>query len=467
MASVNRSLTYDSINEYYINRTANYSIRIPLSPTIPVTFDELVANLTAIAYKYGIPLDPATPTWEFYIQSLSSELQIKVNVFREIIFCTALLYVTQELTANHPMTRPIPPEFDVTKIRFTIVGAQKLTSDIDITIHGPMAVLFIMIIEDCMESLNAKNIPIRSYDLEFYGDYHILQDLYINVGNFSEDAKRRIFVYATISYMRSTHNNTLSPAANALLQYAADLLGMNGIDQIIKDAERIYESVSPGHVFNRENFYRDALKVENTINSLKDYIVSSNGVRISDNSRFLEDKGISLQTVVEDLFFTMSNGNINRPESYILSSTAVHVVDMEQRKLEGMPRHRRPSWITSQEGMELDNYAYLASAIEQLGYLEYYHPRDVKCRKKGIKYFGRLVRALVHTGIPLDHSMRSNAVNANTYRGTPNTSFVTCPVDIQTVMSSLAYTMKHQKGGMHISHRKMRKRGNRTRRGHR
>jgi hypothetical protein len=57
------------------------------------------------------------------------------------------------------------------------------------------------------------------------------------------------------------------------------------------------------------------------------------------------------------------------------------------------------TWFSSNARIGIDSFGYIISAIEQLGYLEHYHPDDIECNKKGIKYFGRLIRALVQSGL--------------------------------------------------------------------
>jgi hypothetical protein len=97
-------------------------------------------------------------------------------------------------------------------------------------------------------------------------------------------------------------------------------------------------------------------------------------------------------------------------------STAVHVVEFEQKK-GGMFTDSLPeSWLSSNARIGIDRFGFIISAIEQLGYLEHYHPEDVTCEKKGIKYFGRLIRALVQAELlPETSTLVSDSVQLNIF----------------------------------------------------
>jgi hypothetical protein len=148
------------------------------------------------------------------------------------------------------------------------------------------------------------------------------------------------------------------------------------------------------------------------------------------------------------MFSTLAHANIHRAESYVLPSTAIHVVEFEQKRIGTSTLGLPDSWFASNARVGIDSFGFLLSAIEQLGYLEHYHySSDVECNKKGIKYFGRYVRALVQGGLLEDASPFTNAYKElNTFRSIKD-PYAVCKYNIHELLSDILTRIGGVEGG--------------------
>jgi hypothetical protein len=419
--------TYSSINAYYLAKTATYNA-LPLSHTVFSSIDEFVKHLTIIHNKYDIAL-PKQFTW--------GEVATKnVWLYREYAFASIMILVGRILRTpsswKSPIHRSIPDDLDGKKNRFTVIGSQMITSDIDVSVQGHYSTVIIAILEDFFEFLTNKyHIPLMSMDIQYYSDFRILTKLFVNVSLFSEKQRYEMLKYAYISYFRSLHlvkpNYTVSPLARRLgLIYLKQAGGGISLKRVLEDAFEEWHRSAPNGKLDREKFYDENEKTEFEALMLEQHI-DDKGVRnaIAQSS--------FVGTLANDIFFSLARGHIHRPESYILPSTAVHIVEIEQVLDNKMPTATKiaPKWFTDNAGIGVDNFAYIASAIEQLGYLEHYHQGNEHCNKKGVKYFGRMVRGLLHAGL-LDDAFIPIYNGLNEYRKADDEI---CPYDIQKLFT--------------------------------
>ena len=421
--------TYSSINVYYRNKTAKYN-PLPLTPTEFSSIDEFAKHLILIQNKYDIEL-PKQFTWA-EVANTNSWL------FREYAFASIMILLGRILSGNtlwkSPIQRSIPDDLTISDNRFSVIGSQMVTSDIDVSIQGHYSTVIISILEDIFELLTNKyHIPLLSMDIQYYSDFRILTKLFVNVSLFSEKQRYEMLKYAYISYFRSLHivksSYKVSPLARRLgFLYLNQLGGERSLKRVLEDAFEEWHNSAPNGALDREKFYDENEKTEFEALMLEQHI-NDKGVRNA-----IEQTSF-VGTLANDIFFSLARGHIHRPESYILPSTAVHIVEIEQVLDNKIPHESKIAqrWFTDNAGIGVDYFAYIASAIEQLGYLEYYHQGKEHCNKKGVKYFGRMVRGLLHAGL-LDDTFIPIYNGLNEYRKSEDEL---CPYDIQKLFSKV------------------------------
>jgi len=428
--NVGRKFNYESVKEYYDAKMAIF----PDVPT-PVLHDlhtfsleDLTGHFKVVANSIDLNrLIPAgSKSWEQIITDLSQCAQQTLWKFRDYVFSVTMIWVGQFLSNNvnyktnadgkayidiiSDLPRFKPEKIELENNEFTVIGSQKVTSDIDVTVQGPGAYFIIMILEDLFTKFTDAGVSIRRMDLEFYTDFRIAQKAYVNVNKFSIDEKVKILKYAYISYFRSTHTTELSPLATVLgNKFLGGLGDPVSLDAVIADAKAEWLSEAPDGVLDREKFYEKAKQIDDKTKKVYHLFISQKwqGIAAKVVSLAKQKRASFAEIVPEvlqsrlaiDLFFLICKANIHRAESYILPSTAVHVVDIEQLQDKREVNSNMSSYfgITPLTGVE--KFTYIASAIEQLGYLEHYHPSGQICSIKGIKYVGRMIRALINAGL--------------------------------------------------------------------
>jgi len=376
-------------------------------------FNDIDALITYLQGKlsYESPEDKA---WSNYLAANTAEnLKKDLWIFREFIFCCTMLFVANLLEpapssikiGTNP-ERIKPSTFSLKNHQFTVIGSTGLTSDVDITIQGPDSSFVISVIEDIYSYMTEKGIPIKYWDVEFYGDFKLLKFAFINFTKLQNNKRILLLKYAIISYLRSMHQYAGEPkihenAKFLIKKFLERTGGQFAFDDIVTESSDYWYTTAPNGQLNREDFYYHLRKVESDSKIIQ---WKEDHSRLSDNAKMQTD-GIDIEDLAFSLIREIAEGNIHRPESYILPSTAVHVVEFEQqnptKSEEGLPN----SWFSDNARIGIDPDGYLLSAIEQLGYLEHYHPEGVPCDKKGIKYFGRYVRALISATLLKEDSM--------------------------------------------------------------
>jgi hypothetical protein len=387
--------TYTSINSYYTAKLKALSKKAHKLPhTVFTNLKDFAHHLLTVKNSMKIDV-PHRFDW-------STTVTEDLWVFREYAFCSTMLFLRNHI---HATNRSIPETLNTHKNTFTVIGSQFLTSDIDVTVQGPYSAVLISILEDIFELLTNKyDLPMLSMDIQFYGDFRILSKLYVNTALFSVEQRYAMLKYAYISYFRSLNqvkkDYTLTPLARRLgYIYLVKMKGQRTLKSILEEAYAEWTQVAPYGHLDRELFYKELQKAET------ESLVLAEGAKDAKDDGYLAD----------DLFFTLARGNIHRKDSYILPSTSVHIVELEQVQDDTGSCAIEKRWFTTHACIGLDEFAYMASAIEQCGYLEHYHPGSVQCNKKGVKYFGRMVRALLHADL-LDTTFLPIYKNLNMYR---------------------------------------------------
>lgn len=433
---------YEGVNTYLKWKVGQIGESLPEPLANPPSdVSDLVRSLFEYAKAKDISIPECTEnhtyTWEKKINNLSEAEKQTLWIYREYVFSSVILWVGIYFSAGHTTFQlgenPVRDftGHDIRNNRFTVVGSVNKTSDIDVTITGPASYVLIAVLEDMFLYIHNSGIPVKCWDVEFYGDYHLQNNMFINVRRFGQDDLLKILRYAYMGYFRSTgfdagaQDPEVSAMAKAFgklyLHKLQPIASSNELDDMarasIADAAHLYREKLPGNRMNREEFYRHAMRVETDLANL---------TRNNANS----------DAIASNVFFEIAEGNIHRPESYILASTAVHVVDIEQQRLVSGNRSIQRS-ITKTIDLGVSGALYIASALEQLGYLEHYHSRENRCNTKGVKYFGRMIRALEKSDTLAAGALRDYRdpyVRLNAYRKTPVGE---CPIDILEQLDAL------------------------------
>ena len=480
---INRTFDYTSVNYYYTNK-------IKAFPTADITvlpetdFDGLNVlgqHFKEVAATLGLELPKCELDdmylWSAFLSKIPAEKHSNAWKFREYVFGCAMIFIGRYVAGAQAATpppdalilleahnRPMIPNFSIKDHSFTIVGSSELTSDIDITIQGPHSSFLISLIEDLFIALTVKDyVPIRCWDVEFYGDFHLLQSMFVNFQKFSKNQRAILLKYAIVSYFRSTHQvenkpPTIHPNAEFLIKHCLKVLKGASDDtlynNVIQNAYTYWRTTAPMGDLNRELFYRNLFSVESDSEFVKPFLVTSDTFTTSDNEK-IDEVGASASEMAFSVFSTLAQANIHRAESYVLPSTAIHVVEFEQKKVGKSTLGLPDSWFASNARIGIDPFGFLLSAIEQLGYLEHYHPPETACNKKGIKYFGRFIRALTNAGL-IEEASPLTAVykELNAYRSSKDPA-ATCAYNVHTLLNDI---LGGKTGGARRKTRRLRRR---------
>lgn len=465
---IDRHFDYNSVNVYYINKIKSF--QTDDIPNLPITMfetqEDLGKHLKSVASELGIELTPCDfenmYLWGSYLTSQPAEKHANIWKYREYVFGCGVLFVAhmiEKAQANNKIfvilnkstPRAIPGEFDINDHTFTVIGSSELMSDIDVTIQGPHASLLISAIEDLLISLTInQNIPIRCWDLEFYGDFKLLNYVFINFSKFNNIQRMILLKYALVSYFRSTHQvDNKTPVVHPNVTYLVRAcLRQIGVDEklyenTVSAAYDFWVKTAPMGILDREYFYKQLINVESKSETII-MIRNAFGAAVSNNDT-MRSSGIDVDSLAFNLFDSIAQGNIHRAESYVLPSTAVHVVEFEQKKVGKSSGGLPESWFSSNARIGIDIFGFMLSAIEQLGYLEHYHPKDELCSKKGIKYFGRYVRALIQAGLLQEGDVFTSIYKElNIFRSTKG---AVCNYDVHKLLNQIQSKLHKSSGG--------------------
>lgn len=455
------SFDYDSIHKHYKEKTGASNSDGLETPPLPTTlFPTLRAfsdHLHEVQSRLNVTLKTckkdsfrwlrffrkATFDWASVVEETkarSADKATRLWQFREYAFSLLLIHMGHVLGPKRhriwsdSVKRVIPDDVDIRKNRFAILGSNALTSDIDVTVKGPHISVLISVFEDlCYKLSETHGIPINCMDIQCYADYHVLNDLYVNVSLFSKDHRIDMLRYAYISYFRSldvTKGVQVSPLARRIGEvYLERVGGATPLNVVLESAFDEWAVMAPGGALNRESFYLEMKRAEVDGEALKPYVEQKKSVRFT--------KGADVSYLANDVFFTIARADVHSPESYVLPSTAVIIVDVEQA-LGGVLPHEPSlpsSWFVNRVQIGVDEFAYLASALEQAGYAEHYLREGEPCNRKDVKYFGRLVRSLLHAEL-LDASYIPIYTALDAHRKADDGA--KCPYNVHTLLKRVA-----------------------------
>jgi hypothetical protein len=381
-----RPFTYSSIHTYYAGKTRTRR-GAPLFENH--TFGSL--NDLADFLRPGLPTEIWKDAWKETIAAADEKKKNAVWLFREWALANIFLFGAQQMSgAGDTVTileGNVRKKPDIAKSRFSSVGSTDLTSDIDVTIQGPQSHHVIAILEDICYALTDKGIPIRLMDIEFYVDYRLSDRLFVNIHKFTPAQREELLKWGYVSYFRSIHRTDASPLAKKIgAMFVGRAGGTRALDAILADAAAtVAGELGGAWKLDREKAYAYYDAFESRLASVHWNGNASNNTKME-------------AALAADLFFLLTKAQLHQPENYILPSTIVDIVVIQQAGdsafdpaavLSEKPR------INLNARVSIDTFGLLASALEQLGYLEFYMPSPAeKCTPTAAKYYLRLLRAL-------------------------------------------------------------------------
>jgi hypothetical protein len=309
-----------------------------------------------------------------------------------------------------------------------ILGSTTLLSDIDITIQSLNASVHISLIEDLWASTRWFNHSLWKVDL--YGDFTTIGKYYMDTNYLTKHHLSEMLVLATASYFR--HENS-SRFDTSVLEHIISIvihnegLGLNVV-KVLNDAKAVVASLKTS---SREVYYEELAKAE----LYKSKILAYFGINGSDSK---------LREFLGDCIISEGYANLHREENYILPSTVIHVVKIEQGK-EDIVQQCKPLRATLAR-CSMSDVVYILSAIEQLGYMQENLTKKDKevCNMPAGKYFGRLMRALKESGI-FDNSkdlpafllVAAELAKEKKRRGNAGNKNLSCDVDLFKAVKSV------------------------------
>jgi hypothetical protein len=192
-------------------------------------------------------------------------------------------------------------------------------------------------------------------------------------------------IYSVVSYLRHKNSDTYDKTIlyHLLFLCLKDAKIVKSIDDIISDAENISRNLDP---LNREMYYQELEIAEN---------MESRGIQIIEEYKL---NPMEIIHIFGEIMVQLSIANLYRTENYIIPSTTVQVVKIEQAK--EIQSNTCDPILTKIAKCSLGKISYILSAIEQLGYLqEKLDESQEGCSLDANKYLGRFLRAVKMTKI--------------------------------------------------------------------
>jgi hypothetical protein len=294
----------------------------------------------------------------------------------------ALSFITADIIASSKNQQikigkaPIRTLLD-DRAEFIILGSTTLLSDIDVTIVSHHSSLHISIIEDLWEATGWFDHS--SWKVDLYGDFTMIGEYYMDTHFLNKAQLTELLILATASYFRHEKSAYFDNSIlDKLIEVCINSEKLTYTKtEIIKAAKEVAASLK---VSSREVYYKTLGKAE----LMKEKILSYFSKK---------DDSVELKTLLGDCMIAEGHANLHREENYILVSTVIHVVKVEQGKNNRLNGCKQ--LFVTLARCSLDTYVYVLSAIEQLGYMqENLNVEKNKCNMAAGKYFGRFLRAL-------------------------------------------------------------------------
>lgn len=319
----------------------------------------------------------------FYWPSENDSKYLFLWSLREAIVCLSFscLYnivnrykITDFVDILPNKTRPVYNEV----ITATILGSAKFSSDIDITIvakHGSSA---IAILEDLWQAI--PWFIADSWKVNLYGDFMMIGDYYIDIHFLSNDINQLMLKMSIASYFRHEDSNLFkTEILKIIVQWCIDYKKLSvKLEDIIFDAANLVTDLD---ITDREKYYYELGLAENLETEIIDDV----------RNNVLNPAQIS--HLFGDILVQLATANLYREDNYLLPSTIVHIVKIEQGN--EIAANRCDPILTKVARCSMNSFGFALSAIEQLGYLQ---EKDLEnnqvCSLETNKYFGRFLRAV-------------------------------------------------------------------------
>lgn len=260
----------------------------------------------------------------------------------------------------------------------SILGSNTLVSDVDITISAEHGSAWISLIEDLLVSLEWFNH--KKWKIDFYGDFMLVGEYYIDTHHLNKNIKTELLKLATLSYFRHEHSDLFDLSVlKKLLKWCISTKELNiDINILLKYGKDKAHKINQN---DRESYYKYLSEAEELEEKTIGIIESSTCTNIAISNLFGK------------VMVQLGKANLYRTENYVLTSTTTHIVKIEQAK-EIAVDHCNPL-LTKVAKCSLSKFAYVLSAIEQLGYMqEQILETEKSCTLSSNKYFGRFIRAI-------------------------------------------------------------------------
>lgn len=335
-------------------------------------FGDLVLNdPTTAKSEILMAIQQVDPAFSWHdIKKYSVEEQKGLWTLREWLFYQVLVLAYLNFKDGQVKRQP-PAGFSTESYSFALFGSVKPTSDIDVSVDGPVASYLIAVLEDLW--LSATGAPCSRWDIEFYGDFSMVLDekknpVFLNSREFNS-AAAEILPYIGASILRNAETLDF-PELDAFIAAHPEVPELTKSPWKQKAYEMMKNIGSMSYDQQREQYYiylGEAEKIRNSVPVLS-------------------------QDIALKVFLAMCKANLFRSENYILPSTVIHIVRDIQAKAP-QPNRNDPRcnlYHAKLSTCAVGRFAYLASAMEQLGYLK----RFSYDSDKVIKYGDRLEAAL-------------------------------------------------------------------------
>lgn len=337
-------------------------------------------EITKIIYNELISfgLSPKDISWD----NLPDENLLQIWSYREIFLC---LTFTTAYSISVKFTDPeiylTPRKVYQEIVTGTILGSANLNSDIDVTVSAEHASSWIAVLEDLFESIGWFNH--ENWKIDLYGDFMLVGDYYIDTHYFTLDIIKELLHMSLLSYYRHPNSNLFDPdVLNRLLIWCSNKFNIN-IKNIKSKAILELQSIDQN---DREQYYLEL--------SIAEEMETQAIIEIEEHKY----NTLEITKIFGEIMIQLAKANLYRSENYLIPSTTVQIVKIEQAK--AIQSQTCDPILTKIANCSLSQFAYLLSAIEQLGYLQQkLIDYQDQCSLDANKYLGRFLRSLGTLGI--------------------------------------------------------------------
>ena len=360
----------ESKKSQLVHKLKTWDSQIKKSTNPINTYFKILEIIHQQLLSFGLNLNDFT--WD----NLPEDNLLDIWSYREIILCitftTAYSISVKYTTLNIIKSRPIYQEI----VTGTILGSANINSDIDVTISADHASSWIAILEDLFESIDWFNS--ENWKIDLYGDFMLVGDYYIDTHYFNPKIMDQLLYISLLSYYRHQNSNLFdSTVLNKLLFWCNNKFKVN-IEDITRKAFLEIKNIDQN---DREQYYVElSIAEEMEIQAI---------VEIEKHKY----NPIQITNIFGEIMIQLSLANLYRSENYLIPSTTVQIVKIEQAK--AVKSETCDPILTKIANCSLSQFAYFLSAIEQLGYLqqkliEY----QEQCSLDANKYLGRFLRSI-------------------------------------------------------------------------